>query len=254
MKELEVYKLLPKKNCKRCPPGTCISFALQLKKDLSLLEECPYIDNDKREYLKRNLEVYDWRDDLIERLKKEVSSLDLSKISEGIGAIKVEGGISLRCIGKDYIITPDGTITPDTENKWIKILLLHYIRTAGQGGFSGEWSSFSDFRGGSVKSSTFQRDCEIPLKQFFDQKPDETIRLLQRLGARRVEGYSAEIALIIDLLPKVRILILYSRGDEELPSSLRILFDKVTERFLDVESMIFLVEGLIHTLNYHLFR
>lgn len=54
---------------------------------------------------------------------------------------------------------------------------------------------------------------------------------------------------MIDLLPKIRILILYSKGDDEFPSSLNIVFDRITGNFLHVESIIFLIEGLIHTLR-----
>jgi hypothetical protein len=59
----------------------------------------------------------------------------------------------------------------------------------------------------------------------------------------------ADKAWMIDLLPRVRILILYSRGDEEFPSSLKIVFDRITGNFLDVESIVFLLEGLVHTIR-----
>lgn len=156
----------------------------------------------------------------------------------------------IKCIGREFLIKRDGAILPDTENKWIKILLLYYIRTRGKGSFTGEWISFSDIRGGLVKTTTFQRDCESPLKEIFDRDAEQAIKVLERLGGKRIEGYPSDISLIIDLLPKVRILILYSRGDDEFPSSLKILFDAITPEFLDVESIIFLIEGLVHTVNH----
>jgi hypothetical protein len=48
----------------------------------------------------------------------------------------------------------------------------------------------------------------------------------------------------------VRSLVLYRPGDSEFPSSsLNILFDGITGDFLDVESIVFLCEGLTHTLR-----
>ncbi|MFN3739619.1 MAG: DUF3786 domain-containing protein [Thermodesulfovibrionales bacterium] len=250
MKEIDIYKLLPGKNCKECSAGTCMAFALKLNKMPSLLDECPYMEEQKRDYLKANLTVSDWRDSLIESLRKEVSQMEFKDIAPDLGAHCQEDGLIIRCIGREFIIKRDGTILPDTENKWIKILLLHYIRTRGKGNFTGKWISFSDIKGGLVKASTFQRDCENPLKEIFDLNPEQAIKVLERLGGKRIEGYPSEIAITIDLLPKVRILILYSKGDDEFPSALKILFDAITPEFLDVESIIFLIEGFVHTANH----
>lgn len=250
LKELEIYRLLPKKNCKKCSPGTCIAFAVHLRQDISILGDCPYLDPSVREYIERHLNTADWRDQLIERLKKDVSMIPLHEVAPSLGAAVNDEGIVIRCIGIEYLIKEGGMILPPIDNKWIKILLLHYLKSGGRGEFTGEWVQFSELKGGLVKASTFQRDCEVPLCKLFDEKQEEMVIILKRLGAIPVEGYPSEISMVIDLLPKIRCLILYSRGDDELPSSIKILFDRITERFLDVESLIFLFEGLIHTIKH----
>ena len=40
---LEIYKLLPKTNCKKCGQPTCLAFAMQLAKKAVSLEKCPFI-------------------------------------------------------------------------------------------------------------------------------------------------------------------------------------------------------------------
>ena len=82
-----------------------------------------------------------------------------------------------------------------------------------------------------------------------DRDTAGTASALERLGAEKVRGFSAEHAWTLDLLPRVRTLVLYRPGDEEFPSSLTMLFDSVTAGFIDVETLIFLCEGLIHTLT-----
>jgi hypothetical protein len=82
-----------------------------------------------------------------------------------------------------------------------------------------------------------------------DQNPEGVTVILNRLGGNSVSGYPTDAAWAIDLFPKVRSLILYRSGDEEFPSSLTILGDSVTGRFLDVESIVFLREGLVHTIT-----
>jgi len=51
LKALDIYKVLPKKNCKECGEPTCLTFAMKLasgKGDVSL---CPYLDPEARELL-----------------------------------------------------------------------------------------------------------------------------------------------------------------------------------------------------------
>ncbi len=38
---LDIYKLLPKTNCKKCGRPTCLAFAMQLAQKKASLDECP---------------------------------------------------------------------------------------------------------------------------------------------------------------------------------------------------------------------
>ena len=44
LKPLEIYKLLPKKNCKECGDPTCLTFAMKLSGGKAKPEACPYLD------------------------------------------------------------------------------------------------------------------------------------------------------------------------------------------------------------------
>ncbi|MFZ5943738.1 MAG: acetyl-CoA decarbonylase/synthase complex subunit gamma [Bacillota bacterium] len=48
---LEIYKLLPKKNCGECGPPTCLAFAMSLAAGKASLETCPYVSDDAKEAL-----------------------------------------------------------------------------------------------------------------------------------------------------------------------------------------------------------
>ncbi|MGD1074689.1 MAG: DUF3786 domain-containing protein, partial [Thermodesulfovibrionales bacterium] len=206
------------------------------------------IDSENRMVIESRLAQHDWRDELMKSLTEDVSKLSFDEIAGDLGCHITDGKLVVRCVGLDYSLGRDEAISPDTGNKWIKILLLHYVRTKGKGEFTGRWISFSELKGGSVKASSFLRDCEEPLRQLMDENPKGVTVIFNRLGGQPVSGYPADAAWAIDLLPKVRCLILYRSGDEEFPSSLMILFDSVTGQFLDVESIVFLCEGLVHTI------
>lgn len=249
MNPLEIYKLLPKKNCGECPQKTCMSFAVALQGDAGLLDQCRHIEPARLSAVKSLLTSSDWRDELVRDLMEQVSKMDILGAASDLGCRVEEDRLVVRCIGQDYLIERDGKVSPETRNKWIAILLLHYVRSMGKGQFAGKWIDFADLKGGFVKKSTFVRDCEEPLRRIMDENPDMTGSLLLRLGASKAKEFGSDCSYALDLLPRVRTLIVYHKGDEELPSSLKMVFDAVTGNFLDVESLIFLCEGLVHTLT-----
>ena len=48
---LEIYKLLPKTNCKKCGFPTCLAFAMQLAAKKVSLDKCPYVSEDAKKAL-----------------------------------------------------------------------------------------------------------------------------------------------------------------------------------------------------------
>ncbi len=45
---LDIYKLLPKTNCKECGFPTCLAFAMQLAKKAASVEKCPYVSQETK--------------------------------------------------------------------------------------------------------------------------------------------------------------------------------------------------------------
>lgn len=48
---LEIYKLLPKTNCRQCGYSTCLAFGLQLAKREVNLDKCPYVSEEAKKIL-----------------------------------------------------------------------------------------------------------------------------------------------------------------------------------------------------------
>jgi acetyl-CoA decarbonylase/synthase complex subunit gamma len=48
---LDIYKLLPKTNCKKCGSPTCLAFAMRLVAKKGSLEECPHISEEAKKLL-----------------------------------------------------------------------------------------------------------------------------------------------------------------------------------------------------------
>jgi len=45
---LDIYKLLPKTNCRECGFATCLAFAMQLAKKAVSIDECPYLSSEAK--------------------------------------------------------------------------------------------------------------------------------------------------------------------------------------------------------------
>lgn len=45
---LDIYKLLPKTNCRQCGLATCLAFAMQLAKKAATIEKCPFVTADAK--------------------------------------------------------------------------------------------------------------------------------------------------------------------------------------------------------------
>jgi hypothetical protein len=251
---IKLYKKLPKKNCGKCRQKTCMPFAISVIKGETELSECPLLINEEIESLRGSITKSDWREELILSLKDEIKNIDFSEIAEGIGAeLKENNSLIIKCLGREFIISPDGEITTYGHiTPWIKILLLHYIRTSGRGELSGRWVSFSELKGGMVKVSSFLRDCEEPLREFLAKDFGRTETVLNRLGAERREDFPTKNTWRLDLLPKMPVIILYWPREDEFESKVKIIFDSTADRFLDAESIIFLVEGLVKNIEANL--
>ena len=48
---LEIFKLLPKTNCKKCGMPTCLAFAMQLAQKRAKLEDCPEVSEEAKQAL-----------------------------------------------------------------------------------------------------------------------------------------------------------------------------------------------------------
>jgi acetyl-CoA decarbonylase/synthase complex subunit gamma len=52
LKALEIYKMLPKKNCKECGYPTCLTFAMKLAAGKADADSCPYLDEATKQLLR----------------------------------------------------------------------------------------------------------------------------------------------------------------------------------------------------------
>ncbi|HEY6000774.1 MAG TPA: DUF3786 domain-containing protein [bacterium] len=254
MNVLELYRRLPRTNCGTCAPKACMPFAVALAKGDATADACPGLTEEQRREIVGGSAKGDWRETVVAGLRAEVAALSLADAAPGIGAVFEAGALRIRCLGRDYLVAGDGAVSIAGDAKpvppWTKILLLHYARTRGDAPPAGRWVAFADLRSGLVKATSFARECEEPLRELFDRDTAAAERALERIGGAREAGAPAPVAWRVEALPRVPVLVLYWPPEEEFPSKCKVLFDASADRFLDVESLTFLVEGLAKNLEH----
>jgi len=257
---MELLKTLPRTNCGACGQATCLAFATQVIKEGEDMSRCPYLTEaalalageikaQQAKGLGRRRESIAIA---LEALQEKVAPLDLADLAEGVGASygEMDGcpyvdldyfGHRLR-VFKDKVCYPEGV----EANPWDAILLYNYLASQGKTGPTGTWITFQSLPNSVSKTKTLKR-LEKELAAHFAGKQRDLERAAARLGGQPVKvAEDADLQVIFRPLPKVPVLLLFWEADteEDFPAQVHFLFDGKVSEFLDLESLLFLVEQL----------
>lgn len=249
---LEIYRFLPKTNCRQCQVPTCLAFAAAVIKGLKQLGDCPHMDgktvegfNGRIEVRKINIDQQQER--ILEQLRGEIAGLDFSAAAKRLGASFCGDSLMVKCLGKQFFVNAGGNVISDCHiNPWVLLPLLSYIAHSPGKNPSGKWVPFRELKNGSRYNPLFDQRCEKPLKKMADNHMDLLRDILFILGGRPAEvSFDSDIALALLPLPKVPMLICYSSPEEDMESRLNIFFDTTADGNLTSEAIYFLITGLV---------
>lgn len=247
---LDLYKFLPRSNCRQCGVPSCMAFAAAVIKGDKRLGDCPHLDEDIVSRFGENIEVKGISIDqqqaiMLEQLKREIAFTDFSSAAKRLGAALSGGRLAVKCLGKPFYIDTGGNVTSECHiNMWMMLPLLNYVVHCAGKDFLGEWVPFRELRKGRFYFLYDQR-CEKSLKQLADNHGELFEDILYLMGGRPVEAsFDADLAVVLYPLPKVPVLICYSRPEEELDSRISIFFDRSAEYNISTEALYFLVAGM----------
>ncbi len=119
----------------------------------------------------------------------------------------------------------EGRVTTSSpHDRAFEILVMHYLIGCQSGGPCGELVLFRQLKGGEAYNDTFHKRVNDRLAKAFGDDPGSLVTTGERLkGTRRSKG-NASIEL--PLFPKVPITVIVWRGDDEIPASSTVLFDR----------------------------
>ncbi len=130
---------------------------------------------------------------------------------------------SFRCIPKKRTIRAEPGLTSSKVDFQTGLVLLHYLLQAREVPPSGRWISEKEIPSGH---QFFTGPHAFPLQQIVELVADDSRRFADAsttLGGIPIEG--GDMAFQFSVLPRIPVRLVYWRGDDEFPPSVKIRFD-----------------------------
>ena len=128
-----------------------------------------------------------------------------------------------------------------------RILMLHYLITARGTAATGKVIGLRQVPGGCEHAS-FAREVVTPLLNRFGREPERLVEAAAELGGSRANYGS--VAVSIKAFPRVSVIIVLWRGDDEFPPNATILFDSSVTDYLSTEDLAVLCERTAQKLTH----
>lgn len=179
---------------------------------------------------------------------EKLRQADLADVASKSGAVQVGADVvRLTFLNREYLVDrllgrvilhADTEPVPITE----RLLILHYLVTAGGAPPRGEWVAFKELPDGMLYYSTFyKRTVKLLLKKFGDS-PAKLIAAAAKIGGIPVQ--MGDAAVTVRALPKVAVTWVVWRGDDEFPAEGSVLLDRGITDYLPTEDIVVLCQTM----------
>ena len=248
---MEIFKLLPKTNCRKCNLPTCLAFAAAVFQGRKPLDLCPYVPPEVVTALGAPAPAPPTAEQDMEaslaQLKHRITTIDLAAAARRLDARFDNGKLSLKVCGKTFSVDTGGNLFADIHvHAWIAGPVLNYILDGRGVPVSGNWVPLRELKRGGDWYRLFGQRCEKPLKRIADTYTDLFEDLIHLFDGKPVcSPDAADIALVLYPLPKVPLMISYWKPEDGLESSLHLFFDATAADNLNIESLYALGAGLV---------
>ena len=120
--------------------------------------------------------------------------------------------------------------------KMLEVLLMHYLTHADGTAVSGMWISYRQLPGAKLFEQKFINLVSRPMLEFFGSNIDGFCELASALGGQPMDSTS-DAAFWFKALPKLPIACIFNIGEEEIPTSINVLFDESAPHYLPTEDL-----------------
>jgi len=171
----------------------------------------------------------------------QIAELDFNFIAGTLG-VKIDGEDALiPFFGKPYRVSPKGITDPSGKQPHLSIcvilckylLMCPLIEPLG-----GNWMAFKDFKDAAPLVQAFSNTVTRPIADTFSGRVSELEKSGKKMaGYTPDEEFPYDLCMQFDALPKIPLLLLFNDQDDEFPAQCGMLFEKRTEKFIDMECL-----------------
>ena len=171
----------------------------------------------------------------------QIGGLDLNALQDKLGIQVYEGKAIIPFFGNPYTVSGDGIHGPDGEKPHLSlsVILCKYLLMCPENEpGEADWVSFKDFKDAAPLIHAFATTVTNPISKMFSGRPATLEKDCKKIGGYTpVEAFSYDVSIKFDVLPKVPLLLLFNDQDEEFPAQCSVLFERKTEKYLDMECL-----------------
>ncbi|MGQ9501880.1 MAG: DUF3786 domain-containing protein [Anaerolineae bacterium] len=159
-----------------------------------------------------------------------------------------EGNLRISFLGRDYVISPHdfsvhSAIDLREASSFISSLILTYLANADGTPPAGHWIGFRELPDGMFYVQAFQSYSGGRLVRELQGGLAAFHCAAQRIGGEALVLGSAAYA--FEVLPRVRLAIVYWEGDDECPAQAQVLFDRNASHYLPIDGLAILGSQLV---------
>lgn len=248
---MDVFKLLPQTNCRKCNKPTCLAFAAAVFKGQAALGDCPFINEETLQTYGETNNGYESKSDrdyleAMAQLTEKIKQIDLEARAEKLGARFSKNKLTFKILGKNFSVDVNGEISTDIHvNRWIAPPAFNYILSGKGEHVTGTWVPFRELETSKDWVRFFEHQCVKRFKKIADSSPYFFENIIELFNGKPVENhYDADIALIMKPLPLLPMLVCYNNPEDGLESDLNLFFDSTADKNLPIEDIYTLNTGL----------
>jgi hypothetical protein len=172
---------------------------------------------------------------------EEVKGISPYVVASKSGTDYQEGRFQIPFFNRTFLIyhpevrvEEKGATSP--PEKWLQVLLLHYLLRAKGIPVADEWVAYRQLPGAYLFEGRFINMAINPLRQAFGNDVEAFKRAGLALGGTPMTR-TGDAAFRFLALPKIPLACILYLGEEELPSSVNILFDATSYTYLPTEDL-----------------
>ncbi len=184
---------------------------------------------------------------------EQIAAADLNVTAEQLGMTMTPRGPQMKYFDKLYYIKEDNIVDENDKPAHfdVCVVLSKYILMCPKvPSLNRQWTAYRDFNDSGPLLKFFADNVEGAIASAFAGKLDDLAAAADQIGGEPgEEELSYDLKRRFQPLPNIAVLLLFNDADPEFPAECRVLFERRTEDYLDMESVAILGKQLAEYLK-----